>query len=89
MSACDLCSVISFSVCVLLYQTGHSEKSWAAERDGARKQRHMSDEVWVMQSSACVAIALLTTRICRILAAVVLRPYDFVLRLNQLLYSTS
>jgi len=87
MLACDLCSVTHFPVCGLVYRTGHSEISWAAERDGARKQRHRSNEVQVTQSGACLAIALgtfLTKRIYRILATVVLGPYDFVLHLNQL-----
>ena len=87
MFACDLRSITHLPVCGLLYRTDHSDESWAAERDGARKQQHKSNEVRVTQSGACLAIALgsfLTKRICRILATVVLRPYDFVVHLNQL-----
>ena len=89
MLACDLCSVTQFPVCGFLYRTGLSEKSWASERDGARKQRHKSNERGVTQSGACLAIALggfffSTKLICRILATVVLRLYDFVLHLYQL-----
>lgn len=93
MLACDLCSDLhSVRHCRTLFVDFRTKQVIPRNCGRLKEMERGSSGIRAVmfrsrKSSACLAIALLsflTKRICRILAAVVLRPYDFVLHLNQL-----